>query len=244
MRLSTRAVATGMTVIILGGILVLMGLGFWRTESRKIPARFSGGEFSGLSNPADIKGSYTFDDIANSFGVSVPVLAQAYAVDTSTKPAGQYTAKDIETIYSGVAEGSGEVGTDSVRWFVALYLGLPFTPESDTLLPVTALHLLRDEHRITGEVLADVQSRSVAPSPVAGDAGQPAGSVVPAEDRVINGGTTFADLLSWGLAQERIEEVLGVPMGNRTDTIRNHARMSSLEYASVRVELQRLVDGL
>ncbi|MFA6707608.1 MAG: 4Fe-4S binding protein, partial [Sphaerochaetaceae bacterium] len=73
MRLSTRVIGIGITVFLLGSILLLMAFGLWKTESTKVPAKFTSGEFSGQSNPADIRGSYSFADIERNFSIPATV---------------------------------------------------------------------------------------------------------------------------------------------------------------------------
>jgi hypothetical protein len=47
MRLSTRVIGIGITVFLLGSILLLMAFGLWKTEGTKVSAKFTSGEFSG-----------------------------------------------------------------------------------------------------------------------------------------------------------------------------------------------------
>jgi len=137
----TAAVVT--IVIILGGVFITKLTGNWVTEGKKIPRKISAGANAGLFDPADIRGSYSFQNISDSFPISPEELALAFALDTSKKDAGQYLAKDLEAIYGGVMEVGGEVGTDSIRWFVALFMDYPYTPNDNTLLPSPALALLK-----------------------------------------------------------------------------------------------------
>jgi pyruvate/2-oxoglutarate dehydrogenase complex dihydrolipoamide acyltransferase (E2) component len=137
------------------GIGGTMALNLWKTTATKEPAKFTSGELAGQSNPADIRGSYTFGDIAAAFPVPVDALAQAFGVKEGDPAA--FQCKQLETIYAGT-EG-GEIGTDSVRWFVALYAGLPYTPEDDSLLPAGALEVLAP--RLSPERLAEVKAKTV-----------------------------------------------------------------------------------
>jgi hypothetical protein len=84
-------------------------MGWWVTESTKVPVTFTEGEFAGQANPADIRGSYTFGDIANSFDVTPEVLAQAFGV-TGDDPAA-FAIKELEAIY---LDSGYEIGTVSV----------------------------------------------------------------------------------------------------------------------------------
>ncbi|MBL7006203.1 MAG: 4Fe-4S binding protein, partial [Spirochaetia bacterium] len=145
MKIKSTAAAIITIVLILGGVFITKLTGNWITESTKVPRLITAGEFAGFSDPADIRGSYSFQDISDNFSLSAEDLAQAFALDTSVKNAGEYLAKDLEGIYGELLDGDGEVGTDSLRWFVALYLGYPYTPEETTLLPSPALAFLREK---------------------------------------------------------------------------------------------------
>jgi hypothetical protein len=60
-----------------------------------------------------------------------------------------------------------EIGTDSVRLFVARYLGLPFAPAEGTGLPARAVELLAATGRLDEAVLADLRARAVDTGAVA-----------------------------------------------------------------------------
>ena len=244
MRIKSITAAIITIVIILGGVFVTKLTGTWITESSKVPRKIAAGEFAGFSDPADIRGSYSFQDISDNFSIPVEELAQAFALDTSEKEAGEYLAKDLEAIYGDIIEGDGEVGTDSLRWFTALYMNYPYTPEETTLLPAPALLLLKSKGLIDEEQFQQLRSATVAPS--AGtfltkdpDAEHPESS---SEDRFIRGRTTFADLYSWDVTKEEIEEATGAKAGSRTAIIRDYYAELGLEFSTVKTALQALVD--
>jgi len=139
--------STLLAILVLGlfisGILLSMALNAWKTKSTKIPVRYASGEFEGVSNPADIRGSYTLDDITRNFDVPNTVLIQAFALAAETDSE-EFRINAFEEMYLPSADG-GEVGTDSVRLFVARYLGLPYTPEDTTRLPAPAAALLKEK---------------------------------------------------------------------------------------------------
>jgi hypothetical protein len=121
MTLTSKPLAIILFIIMFGGIAVSAALGWWQTESTKVPAAFTEGEYEGQANPADIRGSYTFSDISDSFDVTPEILAQAFQV-TSDGPA-SFAVKDLEALY---LDSGYEIGTNSIRLFVAFYAGLPF----------------------------------------------------------------------------------------------------------------------
>jgi hypothetical protein len=243
MKMTSRTIALTVVVVILGGILLAMAFGVWITESTKQAAKITTGEYAGISNPADIRGSYSFADVEKNFNISADLLAQAFAVDLSVKAAGAYLAKDLEAIYTNVADGAGEVGTDSVKWFVALYLGIPYTPEESTYLPNPALQILKDGAKVTDEVFQELKLRSISPSTVISAEVQ-AEHVESSTDRTIKGLTTFADLLSWGMTQAEIEKAIGGAMPDRAIKLRDYFVEKNMEYSTYRTTLQEIIDKL
>lgn len=245
MKIKSITAALISIVIILGGVFITKITGTWITESTKIPRTIAVGEFAGLSDPADIRGSYSFQDISDNFLISSELLAQAFALDTSEKEAGQYLAKDLEAIYGELIEESGEVGTDSIRWFVALYLGYPYTPEDTTRLPTPALALLKSGSLIDDETFQSLKSVSISPSASTTfteniDSEHIENSSV---ERLIKGKTTFADLYSWDVTKEEIEEITGHPVGARAAVLRDYYADIGIEFGTVKSELQIVVDS-
>lgn len=221
------------------GIGLTMAFNLWETESSKVPATYLSGEFAGEYNPGDIRGSYSFDDIEEAFGVPVEVLAKAFGVTETAKP-GDFQAKQLEEIYAGLPEG--EVGTDAVRLFTALYIGRPYTPEETTLLPSPALSILKE--KLSTADYEALREKSVSLSDIRLEEPLTATEHTESEDdTAIKGKTTFADLLDWGLSREEIEEVLGRPMGSRTAAVRDYLMEAGLEFSEYKTALQALVDS-
>ena len=222
MILTSKPLAISIFVIMFGGIAISSALGWWQTESTKLPATYTEGEFAGQANPADIRGSYTFGDIANSFDVKPEVLAQAFQVTTDDPAA--FAIKELETMY---LNSGYEVGTNSVRLFVAFYLGLPFdTAGEEIYLPEPASNILLNEAELTPEQLTYLETYTVdvvPASPVDGEAdttlsvdsaaeGESAQTESEAEEYTIKGKTTFGELTQWGVPQEVIESIIDAPM--------------------------------
>ncbi len=136
MTLNSKTLAVFIVLILFGGILFSTAMGWWQTESSKVAAAFEEGEFAGQSNPADIRGSYTFGDVEKNFSVPTEVLAQAFGVQDQNPAA--FTIKNLEDLYAG----STEIGTSSVRLFVAFYTGLPFDLAGEIYLPEGAAEAL------------------------------------------------------------------------------------------------------
>ena len=195
MRTYLRSTPLGIVIVGLfaGGILLSQALGWWSTESRKIARKITTGEFAGKADPADIRGSYSFQDIEKNFGVPVKILEQAFAFEQEKDP-GAVRAKDLETKFAGAAESQPqtqpqtqtqpqaqnqpqgqalpqaqpqtqtqpqaqpqpavqplEIGTDALRLFVALYVGIPYSPKEGTGIPESAFRVLKENGKLSPE---------------------------------------------------------------------------------------------
>jgi hypothetical protein len=244
MTLTSKPLAVIIFIVLFGGIALSAALGAWQTESSKVAATFTEGEFAGLPNPADIRGSYTFGDVEKNFGVPAAILAQAFALPTETDAA-SFAAKDLETIY---ADLETEIGTGSVRLFVALYTGLPYDLSADTFLPSAAVDILKSLGTLTPEQVDYIDAHSVTldaapatvPEAVATEAAVPA----PTEstERVVKGKTTFQEILDWGVTQAIIEQVIGVPLPATNLTVKDFCTQQGLNFETIKPALQAEVD--
>ena len=243
MTLRSKHIAPIVLVVFILGIGATMFFGLWQTTSSKVPAAYAEGEFAGQYNPADIRGSYSFGDIEKAFPVPVAALAKAFAVEETDNPA-DFLCKNLEDLY-GVVE-NGEVGTDSVRWFVALYAGLPYSPEEDTLLPSPSISVLRE--RLTEEQLENVRAKAVNLSALSASvsedtqAAEQTDTHTETEIGEVKGKTTFGELLAWGVSKETIEQILGLPIGKAGVTVRDYCIESGIEFSTVKDALQAAAD--
>jgi polyferredoxin len=158
--LKPAAAGLALVVILFGGIGMSKAFNLWITESTKVPATYTSGEVSGQYNPADIRGSYTLNDINKSFGVPVKDLADAFGI-SNVSDLGNFKVKELETIYAQYKGSEKEIGTDNVRYFVALYKGLPYNFEGDKYLPNPAGTILEASGKLTEEQKKYMQSHLV-----------------------------------------------------------------------------------
>lgn len=248
MKLTSKPLAIIIVVILFGSIGITTALGWWSTESRKQAATFTEGEFAGQPNPADIRGSYTFGDIETNFGVPVDDLAQAFGLPESTDAAA-YSVKSLEEVYSNL-EGGIEVGTSSIRLFTAWYTGLPFEITDEIYLPRPAVELLKVKASLTTEQLAYLDTHSVdlpASEPVVEGTPIPVieeTHTVSETERIIKGKTTFGEVLDWGVPQEVIESIVGLPIPNRLVKIKDFCTENGLAFETIKTELQAEIDKL
>jgi hypothetical protein len=168
--IKSKHLAVAVPLVFAAGIGLTLAFNLWKTESEKVPVAFTSGEFAGKANPADIRGSYTFADIAKAFPVPLDELARAFGV--AQDPAA-FQVKGLEGAFEGLPNGS-EIGTDSVRLFVARFAGLPFEPAETTALPAAAVAILEKKGGLSAEQVADLRARAMggetgaaAPAPTA-----------------------------------------------------------------------------
>lgn len=241
MTLTSKPLSVMLFVLLFGGIALSSAMGWWATESTKEPATFTEGEFAGLANPADIRGSYTFGDIANSFDVTPEILVQAFGVSADDPSA--FAVKDLEAIY---LESGYEIGTNSVRMFVAFYTGLPFDlTAEETILPQTATDILLAKGSLTPEQVTYLETHTVTLSEPVPAAAEPAAETTPVpeeSDYVVKGKTTFGDLILWGVSKETIETIIGADMPDPAMKVKDFATANGLDFETIKTTLQVEVD--
>lgn len=248
MIMASKPLAFIILAVIFGGILFSSALGWWATESTKVPVTFTEGEFAGLSNPADIRGSYTFGDVANSFDVTPEILAQAFGITEGDPTA--FAVKNLETIY---ADSGYEIGTNSVRLFVAYYSGLPFdTTGQEIYLPQSATDILLAKGNLTTEQTTYLSKHTATggeSAPVTEPASAVEATAAPAEtssatseEYTVKGKTTFGELISWGVPQEIIEGLVGLPLPDPAMTVKDFASANNLNFETLKPALQAEVD--
>ncbi len=244
MKLNSKILAVLIVVILFGGIAFTTLMGWWVTETSKVPAKYAEGEAAGEYNPADIRGSYTFGDISTVFDIPIEDLAVAFNLPADQDPA----AVALKTLEETYGELPVEIGTSSVRLFTAWYLGLPYEPEDTEYLPLAASDILRQKGNLTPEQLAFLDTNSVdllAVKPAVDETDTQTDITVEehsTEERLVSGKTTFQNLLDWGVPQSAIEDILGGSMPATATSIRDHASAQGLEFSTLKGALQAEVD--
>lgn len=141
MKMKTTRVPLIALAILVIGIVASMLMGFWQTESSKTPKKFeNNAQFGGQYRADDIRGSYTFKEISDLYNIPLESLAQGFGVEQNK--AADFKCKDLETIYK---DSKVEVGTGSVKMFVAFYLGQPYDIEEDTYVPKKAAQVIEEK---------------------------------------------------------------------------------------------------
>ena len=242
MKITAKPLAVFIFISIFGGILFSTWMNWWQTESSRVPAQFTEGDFIGQFNPSDIRGSYTFGDIESAFGIPLDLLAMAFVLPVESDVA-SLEVKMLESIYTAPDE---EIGTTSIRLFVALYEGLPFEISEETYLPSQAVEILKLNGGLTPDQIEYIDSHSIWID----DSG-PAEPVVEetvdqelSTDQLITGKTTFRDILDMGVSQSVIEGILGAEMPNPLLKIKDYCIENKLLFEKVKGALHTAVDDL
>jgi hypothetical protein len=256
MKLNSFSLAALVILLLFGGIGFTTAMNWWHTETTRIPKTYTEGDAAGQYNPADIRGSYTFGDVSQLFAVPLADLQQAFRI-----PAGQdaasFQVKSLEDLSAGLPV---EVGTTSVRMFVAFYKGLPYdlAASTETYLFPEAAGILKAQGKMTPEQIAFLEGHLV-PGGAAAEAAQPAAvqatpqpetAATPAPtqhvttDRKVTGATTFQNLLDWGVTKEAIEKILGEAMPAPATVIKDYLVNQGLEFSSVKTQFQAAVDSV
>jgi len=244
---------------IFGGILLSNALGYWKTESTKTPATIKTGTFAGMADPGDIRGSYTFLDIEKAFAIDATILCSSFSTATIiVKP--EDKVNTLETLYAGKT-GTKEIGTDSVRLFVALSKGIPYHPGEGTGLPPNAVRYLMQNKLLTAELatlyrVTELESSVPSQTPpvsseqattsqtnqsTGGTASQTT-SEHTSLPKTVTGSTTFADVLSWGLTEKEIETIIGFPLPQKTAVIKDAVTSQGKSFGTIKTALQELIN--
>lgn len=252
MKIKSSFLGLIVVVVLLGGVFASSALNLWKTESSKIPEKFTEGEFAGQYNPADIRGSYTFDDVSSAFNIPVEDLKSAFGlsddIDTSI-----FKNKDLETIYGSLLEDEKEIGNASVKYFVALYTGSPYELDEETYLPVSAVDILKAKGVLTQEQIGylvnhmvDIttlnQGTKIDESTTTNTPENSEDHYIP--DKLVRGKTTFKEVLDWGVSKETIEKIIGGETSNANMLIRDYCTDNGLQFSTVKAALQSEVDNI
>jgi hypothetical protein len=163
MKLNSITLALIIIVLLFGGIGFSSAMNWWQTESQKIPVTYKEGEAAGQYNPADIRGSYTFGQISDLYAVSLDDLRTAFRISEGTDPA-SFQVKSLEAQFADLPV---EMGTSSVRMFVAFYNGLPYeiSEDKETYLFSEAAAVLQARGKMTSEQAAYLEAHIVPAEP-------------------------------------------------------------------------------
>jgi len=246
MKIKTWHMGLIVLIVIFGGIGGTMAFNLWNTEGgqgiggSRVPVTFQVGEFAGEYNPADIRGSYSFGYICELFEIPLTELGTAFSLGAIENLA-NFRCKDLKATYANLEEDV-EIGTGSVKVFVALYTGLPITLSDDEHLPQSAVEILKAKAILTEDQVAFLDTHSVDISGI--QIVEPDTVHEESTERIIQGKTTFKEVLYWGIPEEEIEAIIGEKIPATGMTIRDFANQKGLEFSTIKATLQAKVDAL
>ncbi len=241
MKLKSVVLAMVVLSVIFGSVFLADALGYWQTENSGQPAKFTSGAYAGEFNPADIRGSYTFAGIEQSFQIDTSILAQAFGVTAAD--AGAFQLKSLETIYESQAAAGTEIGTSSVKYFVSLYTGLPYELTETVYLPQPAVEILIASGKLSAEAAAGLAAITVELSNEGNTGSSPEKVPATTDGFVIKGSTTFREVLDAGVSQKEAETVIGKTLPNPLTVIKTYCTEQQLDFETVKTALQALVDA-
>ena len=156
--IKTTTLAILLFLIFFGGIYSSDLAGLWKTEASKTVRTINIGDSVGEKNPNDIKGSFSFSDISKNFDIPVSDLQKAFDIK-NVDNIEDFRCKDLEVYYGNTI--TNEIGTGSVKMFVAFYKGINYTVTEDTYLPETAITLLKEKASLTEDQKKYIESHVV-----------------------------------------------------------------------------------
>ena len=269
MKIQSKTLGTIIAIVIFGGILGASAMGLWKTTSVRNPNSIQRNELVGdsveqnISNdvllPADIRGNHRFGEISEMFNIPLEILSYAFALPVDVDPV-NFNNQDFESIYPKF-EGEQEIGNGSVKWFVALYTGLPFEfedEEENTYLLEPAVEILKSHADLTVEQIAYLDAYTIEieyeqeeftlseddPKTSAESDNDGEETELKKDQMVVAGKTTFADLLDWGVSPEEIESIIGGEIPNRLVLIYDYCAENGLPFGQIKGKLQVEVDAL
>ena len=175
MKLKPKTTFLVSTLFVVVGIAVTVATGLWQTSSDKVPRKLSVetnqtevqtsqtdatqaivADGAVQYDPADIRGSYTFGEISNLYGVPLADLAKAFQLTDA-----EVEAFQVKTMKERFADAEQELGTASLRLFVASYLGLPYEPTEETWLPQNAVDVLMANGKMLAEQVTYIGAHTI-----------------------------------------------------------------------------------
>jgi hypothetical protein len=143
-------------IIIIAGVVFSSAAGLFDTKSSKEPEKMSEAGYEDSYDPGDIRGSYTFTEISSLYGIPLEDLMTAFILDK-----GDVNEK-IGELGAKFESSEAEIGTASVRLFVAYYLDVPYDLTEEVFLPASAVELLISRGSLDSEQTAFLESHSVS----------------------------------------------------------------------------------
>lgn len=253
MKIKTLTMGIIIFCLIFGGIGATIAIDLWTTISDKTPSKINSGEFEGNYNPADIRGSYTFEDVSKNFEIDLQVLFEAFGIPLESD-GNEIQTKDLETIFE---DTGAEIGNESVQIFVAFYKNLPITLD-DTLLPEKAIELILEKNKLlTDEQIDYLETHKAELKEITDNSSDDTkdedtvtenlindveNNIDEESENVVNGTATFQKVLDAGVTKAQIEEIINAKMPPTNQTIKDYCVEAGLSFSEIKEQINLLVD--
>lgn len=231
MKVNKTIIAISIFVTLFGGIIVSDLLNFWSTESTGEIAVYADGEAKGTYNPADIRGSYTFERVAELFQIDKEVLRKAFGLSDDTDLS-IFKTKNLEEIYES---DEYEIGNGSVKVFVALYNNLPIELGDDYLITEAVDLILEHNKMLTEEQKEYLDKHKV-------DHVSTTHFTESEEKNLVNGNTTFKEILNAGVTEEQIKKIIDASLPPTNQTVRDYCTQKGLSFSLIKDAFNSLID--
>ncbi|MEA3350566.1 MAG: hypothetical protein U9Q82_08100 [Chloroflexota bacterium] len=242
MKLQSKTLGVIILVVLFGGIFGSSALDLWKTQSSKVPNRLQEGEAVGEYDPEEIRGSYQFGNISGLFDIPLNVMNRAFGLPAGVDAA-SFRCGDLEMLYGDLGDDV-EIGTGSVKFFVALYSGIPYELPEDDYLPEQAVEILKNHASLTEEQIVFLDAHALDVSDIQHDIEFEVEEETHDEGgKVVQGQTTFANLLDWGVPEETIASIIGDEVFNPLSKVRDYCDENGLEFSTIKSALQAEVDS-
>lgn len=241
MKINTLTMGIIILLLIFGGISSTLAMDLWSTTSDKTPAKIKEGYAAGSNNPADIRGSYTFSEVADAFGIDLGVLFEAFNISSDTD-GNEIKTKDLENLYKA---SEGEIGNESVQLFVALYKNLPIELDGTYITKNATKLILQENSELTEEQKNYIETHSVDLTRVSQTDEINSNNVSDETDEIesiINGSSTFQNVLDAGITKEQIETVINSDMPPTNQTVKNYCVEKGLSFSEIKNKLNEIIE--
>lgn len=267
MKLKSTVVVILIVVMFFGVIALTKVTGSWSVEggsgngNGNTPNRLNIESTDGSYAPGDIRGSFTYEDVSNLFGIPMEDLIKAYQLPEGANAA-LYRVNFLESVFE---DTDYEMGTSAMELFVSLYTGLPYETDEEPDFLASAVAVLQAQGNLTPEQEAYLAEHTISMeefyqlrgdeivvidedsngngNPLSGE-GEEEEEEHEATPYEIEGETTFGELLEWGMTEEFIESVLGDDLPSDNTVIREYCQREGLQYDVIKGELQDELDLL
>ncbi|WP_143033177.1 hypothetical protein [Tindallia californiensis] len=137
------------------------------------------------------------------------------------------------------------IGNRSVKWFVALYTGVPYELDEPTYLLPSAVDLLEEKGTLSEEQSVYIREHRIEPGSYDAPDWEKIGQQLELEKESdgfeIKGNTTFQEVLNEGVFLEDLEEIVDAPITNTSQTIQSFTVEHELGFGKVKNSIESLV---